>query len=327
MTARVSVLIPVFNARPWVGRAIESALRQTRPPDEIIVLDDGSTDGSLEIVEQYRHDVRVDSWSNAGQNGSRNRLTSLSTGEWLVYLDADDELAPDAIDAKWRLCDHVDAVYGSMETAIFEGATQVRSTFRTALDYQDPWVAAFQWAYPNTSAFMFRRSAVVQAGAWTESAVVCTDYDLYFRLLLSGARFKAAPDARSMYRHWSRAQAVHTSAVARASARIRMMRRAADDLVRSGAMTAERRGAFEQSTLECVRSLYHFDRRLARAALCELRGWNPGAAPAPPAFPSTYALVFRLAGLDVAEALAALRRNVRLAVTPSRDEAPNYDAP
>jgi len=327
MTTRVSILIPVFNARPWVSRAVESALCQTYRPHEIIALDDGSTDGSLDILNRYRKDVRIESWTNAGQNRSRNRLTAMSDGDWLVYLDADDELAPDSLEAKMRYCDRADAIYGSMETAIFEGATQVRSTVRVAADYADPWVAAFRWQYPNTSAFMFRRSAVAQSGGWNESAVVCTDYDLYFRLLLSGRRLEAAPESRSMYRHWSGSQVVHASVVARVSARIRMMRRAGDALVSLAAMTAERSDALEQSTLACIRSLYHFDRRLARSELCELRRWNPGAAPAAPAFPMTYALAFRLGGLDVAETLAAVRRTALLALNRRGDDAPDYDVP
>jgi hypothetical protein len=105
------------------------------------------------------------------------------------------------------------------------------------------------------------------------------------------------------------------------------MHNAADALALSAAMTADRQAAFEESTLRCIRLLYSFDRRLAHAALRGLRHRNPDAAPRWPAFPVTYALAFRLGGLDVAETLAALRRKARFAVDRAADEVPNYDAP
>ena len=77
-------------------------------------------------------------------------------------------------------------------------------TVRVATRYEDPWVAAFEWRLPNTSAFMFRRALSSNpAGNGMNQCSVCTDYDLYFRLLLAGATLKAAPNAMSLYRHWS----------------------------------------------------------------------------------------------------------------------------
>src|SRR5688572_7256725 len=110
----VSILIPVHNCRPWVARAIESALGQTWPATEVIVLDDGSTDGSTSVIERYRAHLRIESNAAGGQNSARNRLTALSRGGWLVYLDADDELASNSVEEKLKCCDDADAVYGSM---------------------------------------------------------------------------------------------------------------------------------------------------------------------------------------------------------------------
>ena len=107
---------------------------------------------------------------------------------------------------------------------------------------------------------MFRRSALTRAGQWDESVQVCTDYDLYFRLLLAGATLKAAPNAKSLYRHWSVAQAVHVNPLLRVSTRLRLLNRAAEALATTDRMTERRRHAFEQSALKCIRSLYHFDR-------------------------------------------------------------------
>ena len=115
MPPLVSILIPVYNARQWVGAAIDSALAQTWPDTEVIVLDDGSTDGSLDVVQAYAGRVRIHTQSNGGQNVSRNRLTEFSRGDWLVYLDADDELSADAVRLKLEAAGDADAVYGSMD--------------------------------------------------------------------------------------------------------------------------------------------------------------------------------------------------------------------
>ena len=115
MPPLVSILIPVYNTRQWVGAAIDSALAQTWPDTEVVVLDDGSTDGSLDVVQAYAGRVRIHTQSNGGQNVSRNRLTEFSRGDWLIYLDADDELSADAVRLKIEAAGAADAVYGSMD--------------------------------------------------------------------------------------------------------------------------------------------------------------------------------------------------------------------
>lgn len=97
MGGLVSILIPCWNAARWVRQAIESALAQTWVSKEIIVADDGSSDGSLEIVKSFGDKIRWETGPNRGGNAARNRLTGLAKGEWLQYLDADDYLLPDKI--------------------------------------------------------------------------------------------------------------------------------------------------------------------------------------------------------------------------------------
>ena len=75
----VSILIPCFNAEKWVAQAIESALAQTWPEKEVIVVDDGSTDASLEIIRHFDGRVRWESGPNRGGNAARNRLLSSPT--------------------------------------------------------------------------------------------------------------------------------------------------------------------------------------------------------------------------------------------------------
>ena len=98
MLPKVSILIPCHNAEQWLAQAIASALNQTYPNKEVIVINDGSTDGSLEIIKSFGDHIRWETQSNQGGNATRNRLLELSAGEWLQYLDADDYLLPHKIE-------------------------------------------------------------------------------------------------------------------------------------------------------------------------------------------------------------------------------------
>ena len=86
----ISVIIPVYNGERYLAQAIESVLAQTLPPSEIIVIDDGSTDGSVAIAERFAEQVRIDQQENRGAASARNRGVDLAKGSLLAFLDADD---------------------------------------------------------------------------------------------------------------------------------------------------------------------------------------------------------------------------------------------
>lgn len=88
--AGVSVVIPVHNGARYLGEAIASALGQTAPPLEVIVVDDGSTDGSAEVAHSFGSRVRVVAQPQSGAAAARNRGVSLARGDYLAFLDADD---------------------------------------------------------------------------------------------------------------------------------------------------------------------------------------------------------------------------------------------
>src|SRR5207248_9826940 len=94
----VSILIPAYNAEPWIADTIRSALAQSWPRKEIIIVDDGSRDQTLEIARQFAsRDVCVVTQENQGASAARNRALSLSQGDYIQWLDADDLLSPDKI--------------------------------------------------------------------------------------------------------------------------------------------------------------------------------------------------------------------------------------
>ena len=91
---RVSVIIPTFNYGRFIGRCIESVLDQNVPDLEIIVVDDGSTDNTRHVVEQFKNRLHYIFQENAGPSAARNTGIVNCTGEWLLFLDADDLLGP-----------------------------------------------------------------------------------------------------------------------------------------------------------------------------------------------------------------------------------------
>src|SRR5690606_31722168 len=95
---KVSILIPCYNAERWIGSAIQSALDQTYSDVEVIIVDDGSKDKSVEAIRKFDGEVRWETGPNRGGNPTRNRLLELATGEFLQYLDADDYLLPDKVE-------------------------------------------------------------------------------------------------------------------------------------------------------------------------------------------------------------------------------------
>src|ERR1700730_9074258 len=98
-TCLVSVVIPAHNAAHYVGVAIDSVLRQSHQDFEIVIVDDGSTDNTKQVVEPYLSDprIRYRYQENRGLPGARNSGASQSQGEYLAFLDADDFFAPNAL--------------------------------------------------------------------------------------------------------------------------------------------------------------------------------------------------------------------------------------
>src|ERR1700733_5063516 len=98
MAPLVSILMPCYNAEKYVAAAVQSALDQTWPNKEIIVVNDGSTDGSAEILEPYRNKgVKVFHQENRGQCAAANGAFRKSTGQFIKFFDADDLLEPETV--------------------------------------------------------------------------------------------------------------------------------------------------------------------------------------------------------------------------------------
>lgn len=134
----ISVVIPLYNKAPHIVGTLESVFAQTVPPQEIIVVDDGSTDGGSDLVEPYvrSHGVRLIRQANAGVSAARNRGLREAVGEYVAFLDADDQWLPCHIEVLARLI----AIYP--EASLFSTAHVIEREgvrYRPRSTYSDGW--------------------------------------------------------------------------------------------------------------------------------------------------------------------------------------------
>lgn len=190
----VSAIIPTYNRRAHVFRAIDSVLAQTVPVDEIVVVDDGSTDGTAEaICSYYGSRVAVFARANSGVSAARNRGIHEARGEWIAFLDSDDVWLPTKIERQIEAIMTVGAGFGLCFTDnLFAGNPDMkRSVFQEAgFDVTDgvgsmaePTARLLAGKEPFfTSSLLVRRSLLKDIDGFDETLIVGEDADLVFRL-------------------------------------------------------------------------------------------------------------------------------------------------
>ena len=194
----VSVVIPAYNYAAYLDEALRSVLDQTYPKIELIVLDDGSTDATREVLERYDGRFHWETHENMGQANTLNRGWLMSEGGILAYLSPDDVLLPGAVETSvTRLLENPDAVLAYCDYYLIdEGSRVLRRVSAPDFDYRE-MVAKFVCP-PGPGAF-FRRDAFEAAGLWDGSYKQMPDYDYWLRLGLLG-RFLRIPEALAAFR-------------------------------------------------------------------------------------------------------------------------------
>ena len=177
----VSVIIPVYNGEAFVGNAIESVLRQRHRPLEIIVVDDGSTDGSAAVVRRFRERVRYHRQANAGAASSRNRGVSMARGPLISFLDADDLYVENKLTLqvqRLELNPRAEIVIGYRQYLMLEDSA-TDSVFR---EHLEPAMSL------QLGCGLFRATVFPKVGRFTESLRICDDWDWFLRARELGVR-------------------------------------------------------------------------------------------------------------------------------------------
>jgi glycosyltransferase involved in cell wall biosynthesis len=310
VTERVSILIPCYNAERWIAQAIESALAQTWTAKEVIVVDDGSTDRSLEVIRSFGDRIQSEAGPHRGGNAARNRLLELARGDWVQYLDADDYLLPEKIAQQMEFLashpDH-DVVFGpiTLEYWCEHGA---RRELLPIPEPHDLWVLLASWRLPQTGALLWRKEAIRSVGGWKQDQPCCQEHEIYLRLVVGGKRFAYWPTGGAVYRQWSDDTVCRRDVPEVHHRRLAIERAAEEHLRSTQQLTPKRLRAISQARFETARSAWQYDPAFARRILRELRETDPQFRPLGPAAPVAYRLAFNWLGFETAETLAATKR-------------------
>ena len=203
----VSVIIPAYQSADTIGRALKSVAAQTLKPREVIVVDDGSTDSTYAAAlavndEMDNIELVVKRQENAGAGAARNKAISHASGEFIAFLDADDEWLPGKISASMeqlrRGNNHLVAHNGFVVQNKKEVYLDIASRFRAVAD--NPFPALYRRGFISTSSVVTRRQDVLAVGGFDESLVVGQDFDLWLKLLSTpGTKFQVFDEALTRY--------------------------------------------------------------------------------------------------------------------------------
>ena len=313
----VSILIPCFNAEPWIGEAIESALAQTWADKEVIVVDDGSMDGSLGVIKRFDDRIRWESGPNRGGNAARNRLLELARGEWLQYLDADDYLRPEKVQRQAEYATahpECEIVLSPVVSEIHEADGSITLTEWSFPEPRDPWRLLARWRMPQTGGSLWKKTAIERVGGWRVDQPCCQEHELYLRLLNAGCRFGFCDSRLAVYREFGipgRVTHKHRHRIVRE--RLAIVGRAEQSLRSRNELTTERRQDVNDARHELARLAWNAfgDRQLAMEAIGEIAASDPDFQPSPgDASPSLYRLAYRLGGFEFAQRIAATKRGL-----------------
>ncbi len=207
MTPLVSIIIPCHNAERWLAATLESALTQTWPHTEIIMVNDGSRDGSLAVAQRFAaRGVRVIDQPNAGASAARNHGLRLAHGDLIQFLDADDLISAEKIGAQVELLRArptgtvATCAWGRFQDDPATARFVDEAVFRDFAPVDFLVLAGDTGAMMHPSCWLLPRAVAERAGPWDETLSLNDDGEYFCRALLASNGMAYCPDGRSYYR-------------------------------------------------------------------------------------------------------------------------------
>lgn len=202
----VSVIIPTYNRAGFVKKCISSVISQTYRPIEIIVVDDGSTDSTCEVLSRIYADLsgqpdltmNIICLANGGAARAKNTGIRAAKGEWIQFLDSDDLLLPNKIDDALKVAtrEGVEIVYSKAQF-IDEENHRIEKFWGRPLDGSDSDYFEFSW---QTMCPVYSRQAIEKIGFWNEALTMQDDWEFCIRGVLSGLAVHFSDRVDSLYR-------------------------------------------------------------------------------------------------------------------------------
>lgn len=305
----VSIILPCYNGGSFLAEAIVSCLQQTYRPIEIVIVDDGSTDNSLEIIKSYGNAITWETGPNRGPSAARNRGFELSNGKYIQYLDADDYLMPYKLARQVSFLEEetkVDVVYGDwrMLHSIFEGQWQYGNviTFGAAVDIK---AGLLTHAWLHTGSPLFRRDIVCRSGGWDENIRNAEEKDFQFAVAMAGGVFQYQQLCGYVYRRYGPVT-LSTSPNTRWVENAYMVFKKMEAKLRNAEQLMDHyREALAISYYSIARRYYETDLAEYQRALAHARRVCPGFQPRQSRL---YNLLQAVVGFDTAQRVASYKR-------------------
>jgi glycosyltransferase involved in cell wall biosynthesis len=198
----IAVVIPAYNSMKYFRETLESVLGQTLPPDEVIVIDDGSTDGTPDFAESYGHPVRVLHRTRQRQAANRNFGAQEATSEWVAFVDHDDVWAPNKLELQMAELNRTQADLCYTGRILLK---QRGDTFSLDRIVETPSPENLRpWLYKDVSflasSVLMRRSTLLASGGFNPNFKYAEDWDHWMRLFHSGCKFAFCPEPLLIYR-------------------------------------------------------------------------------------------------------------------------------
>ena len=185
----ISIIITCFNRQKYIAQAIDSALSQTMGDDEIIVIDDGSTDGSRKIIGAYADQVQYFHQDNAGASRAKNVGVERAHGEYISFLDSDDFWPPEKLQIQWRHfaeSPDVDILHGHAQQFVDADLTPEEKA--QLFCPPEPMPA------PVSGTMLLKKSVFERVGVFREDLLVGIDIEWHLRAKSMGLRIETLPD-------------------------------------------------------------------------------------------------------------------------------------
>ena len=177
----ISVIIPTYNRAHILPRALDSVLAQTQLPIEIIVVNDGSTDGTKSVLSNYPG-LKIIDQQHSGVSAARNIGLEHTNGEWIAFLDSDDEWLPEKLEQQWAAICNDDKLICHTEEIWIRNGKRVNPMKKHQKYGEYIYEKCLPLCVISPSSVMIHQSVFNDIGVFDESLEVCEDYDLWLRI-------------------------------------------------------------------------------------------------------------------------------------------------